>query len=1313
MRNCIDNQIQYIGLNSYSESQKDIFWGRDNEIERITSSIFSNESTIIFGPSGSGKTSLMNAGVIPTLRESQFIPIRVTPKNCIDNGKLLLWETISEKIAEQINEHNLNITSGNDFLNCSLYETLYNSSYEDQYGFDVYFLIIIDQFEEIFQLNLNLKEIQIVFDAYEELCGYSQQAKFIKTDIYTSSNFNHRFVLIVRQDYMFELESNAFRYPLLYQNRICVNKLNEEQAFKIITSSKDSNAESLFSKDDAINIIKDLTNRADFSIDGIPEIEVDSMMLSLYLFEICNNEHHEYDINIDKSFDVIKDFYMRNMEVEGIELLEKQLVSSDGRHRKPVLYKDCIEMVEEDELRRIVLCGIFDAYSQNGIDWIRLRHDKLCQYAMMHIQAIQTKSLIIQRNRPTKFLNQFFRVSHNNSYSSVTLQNPDNNNFSQLLNFYFNKQNSFYSIGIEEGIEKNQTNCTIDIKSYDKKGGVKSENDGIDTVSISYTEGKLYKLSFFKQNKPHALYFGVHCIYFYYDNKRRPILYDYYDTSGTRISVEDGYSSILFMYDDDNMNRPSYTYYLKIPSEVDIIKEFGSPKKVSFIERALKYKTMHIDGNHGYHSKYDSSFCEEARIFVDGNDKEIILNDGYSRIIMETDNQENLLSIAFYKFNQKSTGKNQHFHKIIYNYNSTKRLLQSVDFYDENGEKISDVDGNYGLINHIEDNLIYQLKVDINGKSNPDKNGLLAQCLSFNENFQLEWISNIHEDNLYTPNTDNNSILMIYNQNNKVEWNIDLDADNSIKCINQILYDDKLRLCNSRFFDKYYNLTKNQIIERIDNKEIIKTFDIYGYLIEDESFERVKLNSNSYFSECDGREYIEIKDSQGNTIITYRCNEKYEHIEDENGVWENHYEYKDNKLYKEYYVNKEGKLLEITSGIYGFEYDDSQGVQKIYNLLSNGKRDEHCVKYQYKSLMIDTVDFDYIDEVNNIPTTAKDSLVFSLKSRQINESTVVQEFLDSSGTLCNGKEGWAIKELVYGSHIKYFDSQKNPVIGPEGWHAYVTRDQILTMDIEYMYLDTSGKLIENEYGIAAFLIKKVGFLKKLRLALTNRSSDFLNLDLLFEADFYNKDGKTLNTDNCRPYLYLYSKKKCQELKYIYDDKTSKIELKDTKMWLLSSSSYNNHHSCVIIKEKVDDFSFKEGDIIIKFGSWCAFDYFNIEAKKVNKETKLNLIASFESTFKQVQSTEQYVSIVFARLENFKWIVRRVRLKLQKNNPSIGRIVDAEITLKDYRYIFNEYEKLNQENHDIELIAKTAIKKASEISKKQNKNLRQILKDYQN
>ena len=65
----VDNP--YKGLRAFTEADADIFYGRDELIAKLSSVVEGDAGlTAVVGPSGSGKSSLVQAGLIPTLRDA-------------------------------------------------------------------------------------------------------------------------------------------------------------------------------------------------------------------------------------------------------------------------------------------------------------------------------------------------------------------------------------------------------------------------------------------------------------------------------------------------------------------------------------------------------------------------------------------------------------------------------------------------------------------------------------------------------------------------------------------------------------------------------------------------------------------------------------------------------------------------------------------------------------------------------------------------------------------------------------------------------------------------------------------------------------------------------------------------------------------------------------------------------------------------------------------------------------------------------------------------------------------------------------------
>lgn len=71
----------YVGPMPFKEGQAKYFFGRDVEIRRITSQVIAHPISLLFAQSGAGKSSLLNAGLIPSLRAADIEvigPLRVS-----------------------------------------------------------------------------------------------------------------------------------------------------------------------------------------------------------------------------------------------------------------------------------------------------------------------------------------------------------------------------------------------------------------------------------------------------------------------------------------------------------------------------------------------------------------------------------------------------------------------------------------------------------------------------------------------------------------------------------------------------------------------------------------------------------------------------------------------------------------------------------------------------------------------------------------------------------------------------------------------------------------------------------------------------------------------------------------------------------------------------------------------------------------------------------------------------------------------------------------------------------------------------------
>jgi AAA+ ATPase superfamily predicted ATPase len=118
-------------LDSYTLSDREIFFGRDQEISELYRRVFESKILLVYGVSGTGKSSLINCGLASRFDDSDWLPVNVRRGN-----------NIIESINDAFNKQAISSFK----KNFSLSEKL-QSIYLDQFK-PVY--LIFDQFEELF-----------------------------------------------------------------------------------------------------------------------------------------------------------------------------------------------------------------------------------------------------------------------------------------------------------------------------------------------------------------------------------------------------------------------------------------------------------------------------------------------------------------------------------------------------------------------------------------------------------------------------------------------------------------------------------------------------------------------------------------------------------------------------------------------------------------------------------------------------------------------------------------------------------------------------------------------------------------------------------------------------------------------------------------------------------------------------------------------------------------------------------------------------------------------------------------------------------
>lgn len=408
----------WLGLESYKEGE--VLYGRDDDIRDLTQSVLNDTDTLLYGKSGIGKSSILNAGILPAARRNGFVPVMVRLSH---KGEDSYLKQIANDIVSSVTPplEIREVVPCKDASQESLYEFFHRNTFHDAEGERIKLLVIFDQFEEIFTLQSEEAVKKRFFAELADLLNDIMPANLQQstevpvevsqqTTVESSDDFDDLFndidlgdkndvvdyvndneihlVFTIREDFLSEFEYYTASIPSLKQNRYGLRPINEEQAAQIILRPMPG----LIDETVAKLIIEKVTGRTDFELDGKPEIEVDSAVLSLYLnrlYEAKTEDIISSELVEQKGGEIISDFYIdavSDISDSTIEYLEDMLLNGKGR-RDNITVFDAINDGGATDEELDILCNkkkILRQFNYAGDLRIEYVHDILCPVVRKH-----------------------------------------------------------------------------------------------------------------------------------------------------------------------------------------------------------------------------------------------------------------------------------------------------------------------------------------------------------------------------------------------------------------------------------------------------------------------------------------------------------------------------------------------------------------------------------------------------------------------------------------------------------------------------------------------------------------------------------------------------------------------------------------------------------------------------------------------------------------------------------------------------------------------------------------------------------------
>ena len=187
-------------LDPYTIEDKDIFFGRDQEVDALYKMAFQTNLILVYGQSGTGKTSIIKCGLANRFKKTDWFDLYVRRQDNINDS---LRKAIRNNVKTSIEE------------GASLQEMI-NSIFLDYFK-PVY--LIFDQFEELFILGTEEEKAQFIKDI---------------ADLLAHEDLPCTILFVMREEYIAQLYDFEKVVPELFNKRIRIEPMSRANASSVI-----------------------------------------------------------------------------------------------------------------------------------------------------------------------------------------------------------------------------------------------------------------------------------------------------------------------------------------------------------------------------------------------------------------------------------------------------------------------------------------------------------------------------------------------------------------------------------------------------------------------------------------------------------------------------------------------------------------------------------------------------------------------------------------------------------------------------------------------------------------------------------------------------------------------------------------------------------------------------------------------------------------------------------------------------------------------------------------------------------------------
>ena len=188
-------------LDAYTPEDREVFFGREQEVEVLYQLVFKSRLLLVYGQSGTGKTSLIQCGLGGKFDLTDWYPFQIRRNEDINRS---MTEALAGPAGGKLRKNSLSQTIAYIYKN---------------YLRPVY--LIFDQLEELFILGTP-EEQDIFIDSIQEILAAELPCKII---------------LVMREEYIAQLYAFEQKIPALFDRRLRVEPMNYANVGKVIKGS--------------------------------------------------------------------------------------------------------------------------------------------------------------------------------------------------------------------------------------------------------------------------------------------------------------------------------------------------------------------------------------------------------------------------------------------------------------------------------------------------------------------------------------------------------------------------------------------------------------------------------------------------------------------------------------------------------------------------------------------------------------------------------------------------------------------------------------------------------------------------------------------------------------------------------------------------------------------------------------------------------------------------------------------------------------------------------------------------------------------